>query len=72
MEVTTLPCKVRATKHAEDRMIERGISRNEANEAIMKGAKLRRGRRILTRLRGMEVVYEPRRCNNLVITLYRR
>jgi hypothetical protein len=53
-------------------MIERGISRTEANEAIMKGAKLRRDRRILTRMRGMEVVYEPRRCNNLVITLYRR
>ena len=70
--MTTLPCKVRATKHAEDMMIERGISRIEANEAIMKGAKLRRGRRILTRMRGMEVVYEPRRCNNLVITLYRR
>ncbi len=63
---------MRATKHAEDRMIERGISRIEATEAIIKGAKLRRGRKIYTRLRGVEVVYEPRLCNHLVITLYRR
>ena len=53
-------------------MIERGISRSEAGEAIAKGAKLRRGGKVLTRLRGIEVVYEPRRCNNLVITLGRR
>ena len=52
--------------------MERGISRTEANEAILKGAKLRRGRRILSQLRGIEVVYESRPCTNLVITLYRR
>ena len=67
-----MPCKVRATRHAEDRMIERGISRTEAAEAIMKGAKLRRGHKVLARSRGIEVVYEPRPCNHLVITLYRR
>jgi len=72
MEVTKLPCKMRATRHAEDKMIERGISRTEAVEAIKKGAKLKRGRRILTRLRGIELVYEARPCNHLVITLYRR
>ena len=53
-------------------MIERGISRSEASESINKGAKLRRGRKILTRLKGIEVVYEARPCNHLVITLYRR
>jgi len=67
-----MPCKVRATRHAADRMMERGISRTEASEAILKGAKLRRGRRILARLKGIEVVYEARPCNHLVITLYRR
>lgn len=72
MEVKELPCKMRATRHAEDRMIEHGISRTEAVEAIKKGAKLRRGHKILTRSRGIEVVYVARPCNHLVITLYRR
>ena len=67
-----MPCKVRTTRHAEDRMIERGISRTEADEAIERGAKLRRGSKVLTRLRGIEVVYVPRRCNNLVMTIHRR
>ena len=53
-------------------MIERGISRSEASEAIKKGAKAIRGRKILTRLRGIEVVYVARPCNHMVITLYRR
>ncbi|MCK5254338.1 MAG: DUF4258 domain-containing protein [Thermoplasmata archaeon] len=53
-------------------MIERGISRNEAEEAIAKGAKLRRGRKLYSKLRGIEVVYQHRPCNHHVITLYRR
>ena len=72
MEVNELPCKMRATRHAEDRMIERGISRTEAVEAVKRGAKLMRGRRIHTRLRGITVVYEAIPCNHLVITLCRR
>ena len=72
MEVTKLPCKMRATRHAEDRMIERGISRTEAVESITKGAKRMRGRKVYSQLKGIEVVYEARPCNHLVITLYRR
>jgi len=53
-------------------MIERGISRSEAEEAIVKGAKLRRGLKVFSRLRGIEVVYRKRPCNHQVITLYRR
>lgn len=53
-------------------MIERGISRNEAIETIARGAKLRRGSRVLSRLRGIEVVYRPGKCHYHVITLYRR
>jgi hypothetical protein len=53
-------------------MIERGISRDEAVEAIARGAKLRRGARVLSRLRGIEVVYRPGKCHYHVITLYRR
>jgi hypothetical protein len=53
-------------------MIERGISKSETVEAITKGAKRRRGRKVFSQLRGIEVVYETRPCNHLVITLYRR
>lgn len=72
MEVTQLTCKVRPSRHAQDRMVERGISRAEAVEAIARGAKRRRGHRVLSQLRGMEVVYVPRPCNHFVITIYRR
>lgn len=67
-----MTCAFRPTRHAKHRMIERGISRYEAVEAITKGAKLRRGPKVFSRLRGIEVVYQPRKCNNHVITLYRR
>ncbi len=53
-------------------MIERGISKSEAVEAIMKGAKRRKGRKVFSQLRGIEVVYETRPCNHMVITLYKR
>lgn len=53
-------------------MIERGISRQEATEAIVKGAKRQNGPRIFAQLRGIEVVFVLRQCNHFVITLYRR
>jgi len=53
-------------------MIERGIARDEAVDALMKGAKMKRGHKILTRYRGIEVVYVQKPCNYQVITLYRR
>ncbi len=67
-----MTCAFRPTHHAKVRMIERGISRSEVIETIARGAKLRRGVKVLSRLRGIEVVYRPRKCNYHVITLYRR
>ena len=72
MKVIRMTCAFRPTNHAKDRMIERGISRDEADETIARGAKLRRGARVLSRLRGIEVVYRPGKCHYHVITLYRR
>jgi hypothetical protein len=65
-------CKFRPTAHAKDRMIERGISRSEAVDAVSKGAKRRRGCKIFSQYRGIEVVYVQRPCNQNVLTLYRR
>lgn len=67
-----MTCRFRPTSHAKDRMIERGIARDEAVDALMKGAKMKRGHKILTRYRGIEVVYVQKPCNYQVITLYRR
>lgn len=67
-----MTCAFRPTRQAKDRMIERGISKSEAVETITKGAKLRKGQKVLSRLRGIEVVYQPRKCTNHVITLYKR
>jgi len=53
-------------------MIERGISRQEATEAIVKGIKRQNGPRIFAQLRGIEVVFVQRPCNHYVVTLYRR
>ncbi|MCK4971011.1 MAG: hypothetical protein KAS77_10795 [Thermoplasmata archaeon] len=53
-------------------MIERGISRGEAEEAIARGVKLRRGQKVFSRLMGIEIVYRKKPCNHHVITLYRR
>ncbi len=63
---------MRASRHAEDRMVERGISRTDAVEAITKGAKRMRGPKVFSQLRGIEVVYVQKPCNQLVITIYRR
>ena len=63
---------MRASRHAKDRMIERGISKGEAVETLVKGAKRRRGYRIFSQLRGIEVVFVAKPCNQLVITLFRR
>ena len=53
-------------------MVERGISRTDAVEAITKGAKRMRGPKVFSQLRGIEVVYVQKPCNQLVITIYRR
>jgi hypothetical protein len=72
MEVSTMAYAFRPSAHAKGRMIERGISRQEATEAIVKGAKRQNGPRIFAQLRGIEVVFVQRPCNHFVITLYRR
>jgi hypothetical protein len=70
--VKKMPCAFLPSAHAKDRMIERGISKWEAIEAMAKGAKRCNGPRIFAQLRGIEVVYVPRPCTQFVITLYRR
>ena len=46
-----MACKFRPTTHAKHRMIERGISRDEATETILKGAKKKKGNKIFALLR---------------------
>ena len=67
-----MQCSYRPTMHAKDRMIERGISRAEAIEAILKGSKKRIGPKIHTILKGIEIVYIQKPCNYHVITMYWR
>ena len=56
--------------HAKDRMIERGLSRGGVLEAILKGAKRRIGRKIISKFKGYEVVFIQKPCNYHVITVY--
>ena len=72
MEVSTMACAFRPSAQAKAKMIERGISRQEATAAIVKGVKRQNGSRILAQLRGIEVVFVQRPCDHFVITLYRR
>ena len=65
-------CKFVPTSHAKHRMIERGISREEATEAILKGAKKKKGNKIFALLRKIEVVYYQKTCNYRIITIYWR
>jgi len=53
-------------------MIERGISRDLALEAILKGSKRHRDKKIFARLKGIEVLYVQKPCNFHVITIYWR
>jgi hypothetical protein len=65
-------CKFIPTTHAKHRMIERGISREEATEAILKGAKKKKGNKIYALLKKIEVVYYQKPCNYRIITIYWR
>ena len=65
-------CKFIPTTHAKHRMIERGNSREEATEAILKGAKKKKGNKIFALLRKIEVVYYQKPCNYRIITIYWR
>lgn len=65
-------CRFRPTKHVKIQMVERGISKEEIKDAIMRGAKRRQGPKIIASLRRIEIVFIPRNCNIVVLTSYRR
>ena len=65
-------CAYRPSRHAKDQMIERGISREEAMEVIMKGAKHLKDRNILSGYRRTVVVWRKVPCQFFVLTMYRR
>jgi len=53
-------------------MIERGISKIEATETILKGAKKKKENKIFAILKKIEVVYYQKPCNYRIITIYWR
>jgi hypothetical protein len=57
------------SKHARERMVLRGISSTEVEEAIRIGAKSRRDDRILSAYRYFSVVYVLRGSRCYVITV---
>lgn len=68
----TEQCKLTPSRHAEDQMVERGISVREMLEAINKGVKRLIGRKILSLYKKLEVVYKLKPCHYFVITTYWR
>jgi hypothetical protein len=61
--------RVLYSEHAVKRMILRGISRVEVEEAIRKGAKSRQDGRIVSTFRHFKVVYIVRGYRIFVITV---
>jgi len=61
--------RVLYSKHAVDRMVLRGISRDEVEAAIQSGSKSRQGDRVVAAFRYFEVVYVVRENDILVITV---
>ncbi|UCE37536.1 MAG: DUF4258 domain-containing protein [Thermoplasmata archaeon] len=66
-----MECKIRPTRHAQDMMIERGVSKREMVETINKGAKKLRKKKIVSFHRNIEVVYKKKPCHLFIITVYR-
>ena len=60
---------VRYSTHAIQRMVLRGISRTEVEEAIRAGAKSRQGERVVASYRYFEVVYVVEGPSIWVITV---
>ena len=56
-------------RHAMQRMVLRGIRRNEVETAIRSGSKTRQGDRIIAAYRYFEVVYVVRGGDIFVITV---
>jgi Domain of unknown function (DUF4258) len=61
--------KIRYSKHARLRMIERGVSHREVKNAINKGAKRLQGRKIVSAYSYFEVVYRKVEEKIYVITI---
>ena len=61
--------RVLYSRHAVQRMVLRGITRNEVETAIRSGSKTRQGERIVVAHRYFEVVYIVRGSDILVITV---
>jgi hypothetical protein len=61
--------RVLYSQHAVERMVLRGITRNEVELAIRAGSKSRQGDRVISAYRYFEVVYVVRGEDLLVITV---
>ncbi|MFQ6136359.1 MAG: DUF4258 domain-containing protein [Candidatus Hydrothermarchaeales archaeon] len=61
--------KIKYSKHARFRMIERGISHEEVKNAINKGTKRLQGGKIVSTYSYFEVVYKKAREKVYVITV---
>jgi|GEM_PF-1116078 len=66
-----MDCELRPTAHATEMLIERGISKGEAFETILKGAKKAHGKKVTALFRKTELVYRKIPCHYIVITAYR-
>ncbi len=63
---------IKYSRHARSRMVERGISTKEVNDAIQKGTKKIQGKRIVTAYRHIEVVFRKVKDDCYVITVMLR
>lgn len=57
------------SRHARQRMVLRGISRREVEEAVRLGAKSQQGDHLIAAYRYFEVVYKIRQARCIVITV---
>jgi hypothetical protein len=64
--------RVTYSTHARERMVLRGVSRREAEEAIRRGKKRRQGGQIVATLHYFEVVYVVREDTIRVVTVQPR
>ncbi len=65
-------CAFRPTRHMKNMMLERGLSKKEIMDAILKGAKRAKGKKITSLFKRIEVVFIKVICNYFVITSYWR
>ncbi len=67
-----MKCEFQPTLHAKDQMVIRGISKKEAMDCILKGAKRLQGKKIIAIFGKLEVVFIKKPCHYFVITTYWR